>query len=348
MGNVLKTVRRNFEGWTKREIKEATLARILQSRTGNMSDTKLKHMVSVNGLRNSPVRPEHVTNASRIFGPNVAALEGKTVRRPSPRVHTDGGITIPDDFHRLHHVVTLVADIFFVNGVAFLMTQSRKIKMYTVEHTPSRKASALADSLKKIIKIYGRGGFMVNLILMDQEFDKIVDRMDMAIVNTTAAREHVTDAERGIRTIKDSGRCTVAEFRRIGVTALPKQVIIHMVYFAVFWLNAAPAENGISEIHSPREIVLKRSVDFKLHCRGTFGQYVMAHVDPDVTNDMNGRTFQGLYLGPTGNLQGTVKALDLVTGCVKKVKHFTEVPMPDSARDLINKWGKRYQKEKKI
>ena len=189
---------------------------------------------------------------------------------------------------------------------------------------------------------------MVNLILMDQEFDKIVDRMDMAIVNTTAAREHVTDAERGIRTIKDSGRCTVAEFRRIGVTALPKQVIIHMVYFAVFWLNAAPAENGISEILSPREIVLKRSVDFKLHCRGTFGQYVMAHVDPDVTNDMNGRTFQGLYLGPTGNLQGTVKCLDLNTGCVKKVKNFTEVPMPDSARDLINKWGKRYQKEKKI
>ena len=73
-----------------------------------MSDTKLKHMVSVNGLRNSPVRPEHVTNASRIFGPNVAALEGKTVRRPSPRVHTDGGITstIPDDFHRLHNFVT--------------------------------------------------------------------------------------------------------------------------------------------------------------------------------------------------------------------------------------------------
>ena len=77
-----------------------------------MSNTKLRHMVSVNGLRNSPVRPEHVTNASRIFGPNVAALEGKTVRRPSPRVHTDGRNTIPDDFHRLHHFVTLVADIF--------------------------------------------------------------------------------------------------------------------------------------------------------------------------------------------------------------------------------------------
>ena len=170
---------------------------------------------------------------------------------------------------------------------------------------------------------------------MDQEFDKIVDQMEMVIVNTTAAREHVTDAERGIRCIKDSGRCTVAELRRIEITALPKQVIIHIVYFAVFWLNAPPATNGISEVHSPREIVLGRSIDCNLHCRATFGQYVHAHIDPDVTNDMKGRTFAGIYLGPTGNLQGTVKAMDLNTRHVKKMKNFTEVPMPDSAIYLV-------------
>ena len=69
---------------------------------------------------------------------------------------------------------------------------------------------------------------------------------------------------------------------------------------------------------------------------------------PDVTNDMNGRTFQGLYLGPTGNLQGTMKYLDLVTGCVKKVEIFTEVPMPYSAIDLVNKWGETVPKRKEI
>ena len=87
-GRALKTVRRNFEGWTKREVKEAKLARTLQSRVGNRCDAKLKQMVSVNGLNNAPIRPEHVTNATRIFGPNTSALEGKTVRRPSPRVLT--------------------------------------------------------------------------------------------------------------------------------------------------------------------------------------------------------------------------------------------------------------------
>ena len=89
-GKVLKTVRRNFEGWTKREVEEAKLARTLQLRVGNMCDTKLKQMESVNGLKNAPICPEHVTNATRMFGPNTAALEDKTVRRPSPRVHEDG------------------------------------------------------------------------------------------------------------------------------------------------------------------------------------------------------------------------------------------------------------------
>ena len=115
---------------------------------------------------------------------------------------------------------------------------------------------------------------MVNLILMDQEFDKIVERMDMAIINTCATNEHVTDAERNIRTIKDGTRSSVAEFRHIRIHTLPKQVIIHMVYLAVFWMNAPPATNGISNVHSPREIVLKRGVDFNLHCRGKFGKCV--------------------------------------------------------------------------
>ena len=65
------------------------MARTVQSRAGNMSNAKLKQMVSANGLRNSPVHPEHVTNASRIFGSDGAALEVKTVKRPSPRVYTE-------------------------------------------------------------------------------------------------------------------------------------------------------------------------------------------------------------------------------------------------------------------
>ena len=77
-------------------------------------------------------------------------------------------------------------------------------------------------------------------------------------------------------------------------------------------------------------------MDFLLHYRADFGQYIHTHIEPEKSNDTNGRTFAALYLGPTGNLQDTVKARDINTGCVKKVKTLDVVPMPDSVIDNVN------------
>ena len=50
-------------------------------------------------------------------------------------------------------------------------------------------------------------------------------------------------------------------------------------------------------------------------------------------------------MAPTGNIQeGTVKVPDLNTGKVERPKTSTKVPMPDSVVELVNDWGKRYQK----
>ena len=54
--------------------------------------------------------------------------------------------------------------------------------------------------------------------------------------------------------------------------------------------------------------------------------------------------FPGNYLGPTGNMQGTIKVLGINIEKVKKPNMFTEVPMPDSVMKLLNDWGKKYQK----
>ena len=102
-------------------------------------------------------------------------------------------------------------------------------------------------------------------------------------------------------------------------THLPRQVVIHLVYFVILWLNAMPhAKEGISDTISPCEIILRRHLDFEKHCRGNFGSYIEAHYDDVITNTMKSRTYPALLLGPTGNIQGTVKAYDLTTGRVKK------------------------------
>ena len=60
--------------------------------------------------------------------------------------------------------------------------------MLSVEFIPSWTSAQICGSLMKIVRIYTRVGFMVNVILMDQEFDKIESDVDLVQINTTAAR----------------------------------------------------------------------------------------------------------------------------------------------------------------
>ena len=113
----------------------------------------------------------------------------KTVRKKPECVHGETR-SVPMDFYKLHHFVTLTADIMIVNGVPFLTTLSRKIKLRTVEHIQSRTVASLSKALTKVLKLYARGGFTVNLIMMDGEFAKLESSFDIVEINTTAAREH--------------------------------------------------------------------------------------------------------------------------------------------------------------
>ena len=74
--------------------------------------------------------------------------------------------------------------------------------MITAECLPSRTDHQIANSLTEIVNIYVRGDFLIDLALMDMEFEKVRDKLAIVKVNTTAAREHVPDIERQIRLIK--------------------------------------------------------------------------------------------------------------------------------------------------
>ena len=130
-----------------------------------------------------------------------------------------------------------------------------------------RTATQLSNSLIKIVKLYACTGFIVRVIMMDQEFDKVEEACDMVEINTTAARKHVGEIERFICTIKEHSHALMSD---LPYNILPRQITIHLVYFAVLWLNSLPAAAGVSEKYSPREIVLGRELDFDKHCKATF------------------------------------------------------------------------------
>ena len=70
----------------------------------------------------------------------------------------------------------------------------------------------------------------------------------------TAAKEHVSEAERTIRTIKERTRGLLAT---LPFSHIPRRMKIEFVYFIVLWLNAFPIKSGISSTFSPRELLVR-------------------------------------------------------------------------------------------
>ena len=157
---------------------------------------------------------------------------------------------------------------------------------------------------------------MIRTLLMDQEFDKVEPEIDESIeVNTPGSRDHIPEIERSIRTTKERSRSIIAVSP---FDYFPDQYVIHLVYFATTMLNCLPSQSGLYGRYSPRELVFRRSVDYQKHCSIEFGAMVEASEDATITNTMASRTYRGLYLGNTFNIQGAHKVFDIKTGRVKK------------------------------
>ena len=57
--------------------------------------------------------------------------------------------------------------------------------------------------------------------------------------------------------------------------------------------------------------MIEKTLDWKKICKLHFGAYAQVHKDRNVTNTLEERTQGAIYLGPTGNPQGTYNFFSL-------------------------------------
>ena len=326
------TVADNASKYTKRAYKGAVEARRLQNIIMTPASRKYKEVI-LDYLRDSKVTKADITAADHIFGPNLGALKGKTVHRPNPHV-ASGVDAIPPDVIKMHRHLTLTVDIMFINRLPFLVTKTRALQFTTVEFMKNRQVATVHQMLQSVLNLYTNRGFVIDAIFADYEFEAL--RPWHPNLNTAAADEHVPDIERQIRTIKDSTRST---YRMLPFRRIPRIMLIHLVKTAVFWLNAVPTNDGITQRYSPRYILTGQHVLASKHAVIPFGAYVQTH-EPH-TNDMGQRTASCICLGPTGNTQGGHYFMSLTSGD-KIVRHrWTELPMPREAITRVNTIARR-------
>jgi hypothetical protein len=107
---------------------------------------------------------------------------------------------------------------------------------------------------------YQSRGFKLAYCRGDYEFEACRDALNsMGIqLNTGSRNEHVPEIERYNRTLKDRIR---SAYTMLPFTKMPRMMLIELAKAMVFWLNAFPPEDGVSDTMSPRTIMTGLQID---------------------------------------------------------------------------------------
>ena len=138
-------------------------------------------------------------------------------------------IEIPREIMEKHYKIELCVDIMYVNGMAFLSSIDRTIRYRAVIYIPKRKKVELYNAIDKVLRLYNGAGFNIETIYIDGEFKEIMDEVkdEMNIdMNYTNAQDHVPEAERNNRTIKERVR---SQYHRLPYKNIPKVMIKKLV-----------------------------------------------------------------------------------------------------------------------
>ena len=151
-------------------------------------------MIKNNLILNCPVTLDGIERASKIYGANIAALKGKTVRTKSDPVTSDY-IAVPEAVLHANKNVTFSADIMFVNKIPFFTNFSRDIKFTTVEGIETQIIRQLVDYTHKFRALYSTRGFKLTNVNLDGEFLPMRRHLqEMGIIGNFATRsEHVPE-----------------------------------------------------------------------------------------------------------------------------------------------------------
>ena len=70
----------------------------------------------------------------------------------------------------MHHMVSVVGDVLFVNGVGFLVITSMNINFTTMQYIAKRMTRNLSQPLYNIKEVYYKGGMYAETYYMDRDF----------------------------------------------------------------------------------------------------------------------------------------------------------------------------------
>jgi hypothetical protein len=321
----LQTVAANKENFTKRQIEQADEARKLYRMLGRPSMPRFLHALTANHIINCPVTADDAKRAELIYGKDVAFIKGKTTASP-PKDHVPEAqlVSLPSELLSANEDVTLCFDIFYVLGLTFSISVSRNLRYTSCRHLPDRTEKHVKSCIAADIDTYRRRGFRTTEIHADGEYNTIQTSFPDIRFSICAVDDHVPEAERAIRSVKETVRATI---HGMPYKRLPRVMVKELVAFANGAANTLPNLDGISNNMSPDTIVTGRGRPNYNTMKLEFGTYVQVY--DGTSNDTKSRTLGAIALNPTGNSSGDFYFLSLTTGQRIHRRSWTVLPISD-------------------
>ncbi len=203
-------------------------------------------------IKNCPVTARDVDQAEKIFGPDIATLKGKSTRRRPKTVEKDE-IEIPPEIVSKHHDLILCFDIMFLNNIPMMASIDRSIRFRGLVILDDKTKDEYFRGLDVIFRKYNQAGFKISEIHCDGAFkpimNEIKDEFD-AVMDFTSRNEHVPEAERNVRSIKDRIR---VKYYWLPFKTPPINILKYMAMVEMDMYNIFPAKGGISAYYSPKQ-----------------------------------------------------------------------------------------------
>ena len=316
------TVDGNRQLYARADVEAADQARILAQRLGGASDKDLAKMCRMGVIKNNPVAPQDIHRATRIYGPDLASVRGKTTRKAPPIVNFEERIP------RLLVSSELVGhlDLFFVEGIPFLLCVATPL--YTC-HLKGRTLAILRNAIQRLLSYFkgfgfGFRGFHVDgegaIVALEQELN------DMGIQLNVTAKQPVPLAEVKIKQIKERARGIIS----VNPFTLCATFLVYLIAFITYGINCVPS-SGMSEYVSPWEALSGRKPDYSTDLALNFCEYVEVHERNDIINTVSvARTRPALALHPRANRQGSWVFFLLDSEKTVTRDYYTRLPMPNS------------------
>ena len=327
----LPTTTANEAAYSKREVSRSFDARRLQASLGFPPDSKLISALNAGAFLNCDILPEDVSRATAIWGTNIAALKGRTVRaRPFPALPMTKS-------HRDCSEQHMHCDVMFVNKQPFLVSITHPLGIVLVACVENLSAPILRQSIRRMFGTIGSRGIKVTRFSSDNErgiaaLSGDMNAMGVAVV-PVGPGQHDHVVERMIRHLKETIRSTIHSLPYLVTDAMMN----HLVLSCSKKLLLFPSSTRSDKI-SPFEAFFGRKADMKRDIGPPFGTYCQV-TNRCMSNGMEQRTIGCLYLEPKMNGTGTHAFLRLDNRAAINANHYVVLPIPPIVITTVNGWA---------